>query len=205
MKTASRVALVVLAAAAVVLFLRTCGADKKLAQAEAKYEAYRAIAQADHEIKMRTIEAANAKILEQDRKISALEGDVVKADEQLLSVNESLNKLQEIEPTIKDKDALITNLRGQVSRLTEMFNLSQNIVETQREIIADWKLKCEAQVEISEAWKAQYEGEHGLRVQAEGLFKIAEQRLRVNKRWAKVATVAAGVAAGVVAFELIKK
>jgi hypothetical protein len=51
----------------------------------------------------------------------------------------------------------------------------------------------------------QYDKEHALRLSAEGLFKIAEHELKVNKFWGKVKTIAIVTVAGSLAYSILKK
>jgi len=85
------------------------------------------------------------------------------------------------------RDALIVEQQGQITTLT-----AQGLVKDQR---------FTAQVAISDEWKSQYEREHTLRVQAEGLFKLSEHSRKLNKNIKNIALAVAGAS---VAYGLLK-
>jgi serine phosphatase RsbU (regulator of sigma subunit) len=197
-----------LAGIAVFAFLfyvaRGCRLREDYRELKDQYETYRSIAKADNEMKMKTIAEANRVILAKDAEISRLSGEVVLNQDALHETQEDLRVLQALEPTIKDKDELITNLRGQVSRLTEMFNLSQNTVSNQLDIIKAWELKYNAQVEVSESWKSMYESEVTLRKLAEGLVSNLEVDVRKYRAMGRVKTVMVVALGGYLAYSIGK-
>ncbi|MBV6343484.1 hypothetical protein, partial [Candidatus Magnetobacterium casense] len=99
---------------------------------------------------------------------------------------------------------LVVNLRQQIDTLKGMFSLATATIADKDKEIALWEKKFAAQVEISEEWKANYNREHVLRLQAEGLFKMAEHKLNVSRSWGKVKSIATVAAAGVAAYALLK-
>jgi len=184
---------------------RSCSLGAKYEAMKDQYEAYRLIAKADNEMKMRAIEEANRVILARDAEIRRFLAEVAENDKVLSETQQSLHNLQQLEPTIQDKDELILNLRGQIFKLTEMFTLSQNTVASQRAIISNWEEKYNAQVKISEAWKAQYENELHLRVAAEGLITTLEGKVKVARLKGRAWTIVAIAAGGYVGYRLIER
>jgi chromosome segregation ATPase len=186
------------------LALKSCQLDRKLRDMKLKYEAYRALAQAEYELSQEHIGELNAEIVARDKNISKLESSVAEKQALLHAVSAELAELQATEPpTTPDIEELpiVINLRGQVANLTRMFSLATDTINDKDMIIAEWKGKFAAQVTISEEWKNQYDNERALRVQSEEMFKTCERRLKLNKIVSKTALVAV---AGAVVYGLVK-
>ena len=186
--------------------LRSCAADTKLREAKLRYEGYRAIAMADHEMSMRRIAALTSEVGNLTNEIELIETQLVKKTLQLEAVSSQLDELQNAEPVQPELESepLVISLRAQVAKVTEMFHLSQGIVESQRGEIILWERKYEAQVSISNEWKGAYEREHSLRIQAEDLFNLCERRVKMNGFWGTVRGVAVGAATVLVVGALVK-
>ena len=180
---------------------RSCNSDRELAKAKADYaEQVRAL-EADNAIKRDTILAAEKVITQQDANIAGYVGQIQTYRVEVSALRAELSTLQDAEPpTTPEVESLpiVINLRAQVTRLTQMFSLSEAARAEQDKVIASWREKYEAQVTISIAWKAQAENERTLRVQAESLFTKYEHARKSNKFWRTTAYIAGAVALGAI-------
>jgi hypothetical protein len=195
------VALVLLA----VSQFRACKLDKKYRDMKAAYETERRIAEADHALSMGRIDELTNAIGQMDEAIVQKDIEITQKAEQIKVLSRDLAYLIANEPpTTPDIESMpiVINLRGQLSKLTEMYSLCEQAVTLQSEEIDVLKGKCIALGAIGEEWRVQYDKEHALRLSAEGLFKLGEHRVGLNKTIAKVAV---GVAAIVVVGSLLKK
>jgi uncharacterized coiled-coil protein SlyX len=88
-----------------------------------------------------------------------------------------------LQALIRNFDLTIGTQEKTISDLLGTIELKDSIIAEKDGQLANWKAKHEAQVIISETWKAGYEREYALRLQAEGLFKIAEHGRKAGKFW----------------------
>lgn len=191
---------VVIAAVLVCLYYadRAFQSGAKLDAAKKDYAELKKAMDADHEIQQGIIEGAEARIDEQNVTISGLRADVAVKQAEL----DRLAALvaQPVPPSTPDVEALPTviALRGQVSTLTKMVTEARGIIAGKDKVIAAWTAKFDAQVEISAAWKRQYENERAVRIAAEEMFKLSERRRGAYSLATKAALVlgAAGVLYG---------
>jgi len=186
------------------LWDRACRADARLAKAEAEYAEARRIAEADHELGQRRIEELTKAIGHRDEKIGELDG-VIAADVARIRVLEGeLRDIQDAEPpTTPEIEAMpiVINLRAQVKKLAEGFNLARETITLQSREIDELKGKCLDLEAISAEWKAAYDREHALRLAAEDLFTLSQRRVGLSKTVAKVAL---GVAGAGIIYGLLK-
>lgn len=190
----------------IALALKDCGLSEKYRNLRLQYEGYRAIAEADHEMKMKIISEAERLIAERDIRIAELEHSSAQYVEKIQSLTAKLTDLQNAEPEYPELEShpLVINLRLQIAVITDMFDLSQRTVQYKEEIIQAWEVKYNAQVTISESWASQYESEHKLRLMSEGLVTTLERdyrRVRLSGKIKNVAIVAVG---GYLAYRLAK-
>jgi len=185
--------------------LRSCKLDKKYRDLKAAYETDRNIAEADKELSVAHIEELNNAIGQMTNEVVRLSEEVLSKRKRISELSNQLDELISNEPVQPELESqpLVISLRKQVSKLTEMYSLSQETITLQTEEIAVLGGKFDAQVLISSEWQSMYDKEHALRVNCEGLLKVSERR--VSSPWKTVRTVAYGVAAGFVAGALISK
>lgn len=186
---------------------RSCRSDSKLRKQLLKYEELKAQSEADHKLSLDRIDQLTKDIGHMTNEIVQLETDVAAKQKKITLLSDQLAAIVGQEPpTTPDIEAMpiVINLRAQVATLTEMFTLANGTIIDKDAIIARWERKYEAQVQISTEWKASYDREHILRVQAEDLFKACEHSKKVNKLWGNVKAVAMGIAAGVVVSAVTK-
>jgi len=186
---------------------RSCKLDSKYRELKLQYAGYRAIAEADHELTMKRIALLSGEIVMRDKSIAEREEIILVKNQRIAEVSAQLAELQNAEPVSPELEShpLVVNLRGQISQLTEMFTLSQNVVATQRQEIEELGGKCIALESIGDEWEQAYEREHALRVQAEEVFKVCEKRLRMNKGWGTAKTVLIVAAGAYIAGNAIRK
>jgi hypothetical protein len=177
-----------------------------LADIEKKYEAYRAISTADHEIQQGIIDKKKAEIAERDKVIVSLNEDIKKTEAARQYLSNRLDELQNAEPSYPEleKHPLVLNLREQIKTLENMYSLAIETIDKQSLVIDAWTVKYNLQVGISAAWEKQYNDEKTLRLMSEGLsdkWKLAAQRAAKNNKLYKVLAIAGGAIAG---YALIK-
>ena len=198
----------VFALVAIVSFLRSCGLSEKYREQKLAYTELRAVTDADHAVQLLFIAERDKIITTQNEKIEGFVGQVTTYQRQLSVLHSQLEELQNTEPpTTPEIESLpiVINLRGQVSRLTEMFTLANSIIAEKDKIIKAWEVKFAAQVDISESWKKQYEDEHTLRLACEGMNKTLESKVRTIAFRGKIWTAAALVAGGYAGYRLLTK
>ena len=191
---------------------RSCGGAAALREAKAAYaalaektdaantESRERIAALTKEVGQmtNTISQQDAEILARDATITRQKAQIALNVGQVAALRTEVQPVLDANPKVAElvasldagillRDALIVEQQGQITTLT-----AQGIVKDQR---------FTAQVAISDEWKANYERENILRVQAEGLFKISERRVGMNKMITKVAL---GVAGAGILYGLLK-
>jgi len=178
----------------IVFAARSCAS---LSKAKADYAEYRRTVETENELMSNRVDGLNAAIAQKDEAIGQLERKVTQYVEKNSTLRAELTALQNAEPVQPEleKEPLVISLRSQVSKLTEMFTLATDTITTQSQEIDLLRGKAALLEEVAGEWKGAYERERQLRVQAEGLFKIYEHRLKMNRFWKTTAVVATGVAA----------
>jgi len=186
---------------------RACLSSARLERAKADYAELKRIAAADKEISDGVIGHMTEIIGQKDEEIAGLKAAKAQTAAKLATVSGELAELRANEPSQPELEGepLVVNLRAQIAKLTEAFDLSQNTVAIQAQEIEAWKVKFDAAMTIGKEWKAQYDREHILRLASEGLFKISEHRLKVNGLWGKAKTaIIVGAAAYIAVREVAK-
>ena len=205
-KTIITIAVIACLVISMLFVARSCKLDSKYRELKLQYAGYRAIAEADHELMMKRIALLSGELVMRDKAIAGLEEIILVKNQRIVEVSARLAELQNAEPVSPELEShpLVVNLRGQISQLTEMFTLSQNVVSTQRQEIEELGGKCIALESIGDEWKQAYEREHTLRVQAEEVLKVCEQRLRMKKGWGTAKTVLIVAAGAYIGSRLLK-
>jgi uncharacterized coiled-coil protein SlyX len=191
------------------MVVRDCKISKQISELsdiEKKYEAYRAIATADHEIQLGIIAKANETIAIKDGEIDSLNTVIQAKETENAHLSNQLDDLQNTEPSYPDMEThpLVINLRAQIKTLESMYSLARETISQKDLVIDAWTTKYNLQVQISESWKKQYTDENTLRIMSEGLtegWKLAAKRADRNNKLYKVLAIACGAIAG---YELIK-
>lgn len=190
------------------LWDRACGLSDKYKLARDDYNELRAATDADHALAVGHIAELNNAIVSADATIVNLEKVITQKNKDITLLSARLAEIVGQEPpTTPEIEAMpiVVSLRAQVGTLTRMYSISVDIINEKDRVIDLWSKKFDAQVTISETFKQMYDKEHALRLASEGLFKIAEHKLKMSNAWSTVKTVAIGAAAIVVASTFIKK
>jgi hypothetical protein len=178
----------------------------KYRQAKLEYVGYRAIAEADKELSLahigqltNAIGQANETIVQKERVISEKSVLISRLSNQL----DDLISNEPVQPELESQP-LVISLRKQVSKLTDMFNLSQETVTLQSQEIDALGGKCAALESIGAEWKQMYDKEHKLRLLSEGLVTSLEHRVKAQGLLGTAKAVAIGVTAGCLVYSLLK-
>jgi chromosome segregation ATPase len=180
-------------------WFRSCAVDARIRKAKLAYQELRAITEAESKMMSTRLDELNKAIGHRDEAIGKLESEVAAKNLEISAAKTELAELQAAEPpTTPEIEALpiVINLRGQVAKLTDMFNLSQNTITIQSLEIDELWGKTKLLEDVVAEWKGGYEREHALRIQAENMFKICERGRRLQKFWKTTAIVATGAVTG---------
>jgi len=184
--------------------LRACKLTDRLSVLEGQHQALTATASAlgkanvklEAEVKRINVEKV-AIIADRDKTIAAKQGQVVTG-------NKKLSDLEAEYATLgQDKDAKILNLQAQVETLKGNITFKDSIIADKDAIIAAWTVKFNAQVKLTDSWKARYEAEARL-------HEISRQELGIMARKLSAArftgTLKSGLCitlAGIIGYRLI--
>lgn len=198
--------IVALIAASLFLLTRNCGLTDKYKLARHDYEELKKITEADKQLSLAHIEQLNNAIAQANNVIVQKEAEITQKAEQIKVLSRDLADLIASEPSQPELESqpLVINLRGQVSKLTELYSLSQQTVTLQTEEIDVLKGKCIALGAIGDEWRVQYEKEHALRLLSEGLVGSLEKRVKAQGLLGKVKSAVIVGAAGYVAYSILK-
>jgi len=160
-----------------------------------RYQEAAAIAEADAKLKDALIAKQNTIIGQKDKEIA----------EKIKIIGQKTN-------AIGQKDKELDKIRGTWPKLSadcraklleldntwaQKFSLSEAIIAEKDKVISAWAVKFNAQVVISESWKAKYDAECRLLQLATQGWKVAERKLR----WTRVmSTVKSGLIVGTLGY-----
>jgi len=129
-------------------------------------------------------------IRQKDGEIEKYQAGIAEREKNLTEGKKKIASLEKERENLKDKDEIIANLETQVRQWAEQFSTCQDIIAEKDKIIFSLTGKYEAQVKISAEYKANWEGEHTLRVMAEKQLRLAERHLIEARFWSNVKTAA---------------
>jgi hypothetical protein len=98
----------------------------------------------------------------------------------------------------------VANLKAQIAAWSSKFTLAQAVIAEKDKIISAWAAKFNAQVVISESWKAKYDAECRLLRLAEQGWKASESKLRWTRVMGNIKSGAVIAAAGYIIFNAIQ-
>lgn len=157
----------------------------------------------------------NLQIAEMNKIVGQKDKEIVRLNESIsiiytdignrdMDIADLLVKLREAEAN-NDLPAQVANLKEQVRIWSEKFTLAESVIAEKDNIIASWAAKYDAQVTISETWKAQYESEVHLRTLAEEGWNVTARKLRKASIGNNLKTIVIYAGAVIVGLEVIKK
>jgi len=114
-----------------------------------------------------------------------------------------VQKLHELEMA-GDLPAQVANLRAQIAAWSSKFTLAQAVIAEKDKVISAWAAKFNAQVVISESWKAKYDAECRIRHLAEQGWKASESKLRWTRVMGNIKSGVVLAALGYIGFRAIK-
>jgi hypothetical protein len=202
------IVIAILVVAALFLVSRQCGLTEKYKLARHDYNELVAITDADKKMSDAHIAELTKAIGRADEVIGQKETEIAVKNAKITALSNRLDELVNAEPpTTPEVEAMpiVVNLRGQISKLTELFSLSQQAASLQAEEIDALKGKCVDLVSIVNHLTVQYDKEHALRLSAEKLVTSLEKRVKSQGLLGKVKTIAIVTVAGSLAYSILKK
>ncbi|MCX6825744.1 MAG: hypothetical protein NTV06_00550 [candidate division Zixibacteria bacterium] len=134
-------------------------------------------------------------------------------------IAEKIETIGRMTNDIGRKDKELDKIRGTWSKLsadcqarlheldvtwTQKFSLSEAIIAEKDKVISAWAAKFDAQIIISESWKAKYNSELHLRTISEQGWKLANRKLKIQGIIGDIKTGAIITTAGYIIFNAIK-
>ena len=147
-----------------------------------------------------TVGQRDKEIAEKVETIGHMTNAIGRKDANLEALGQKLKQLE----ISGDLPAQVANLKEQVKAWSDKFSLAQTVIAEKDAIIADWTIKYDAQVTISESWKQKYEGETRLRTLAEKGWKVAERKLKWTRIVGNLKTGLILAAVAAVGYEELK-
>jgi len=198
--------IVALVVASLFLLTRNCGLATAYKDMRNSYNELKLITDADKKLSLAHIEQLNNAIVSADETIVQLQGVIRAKSVQVSGLSRELADLRAAEPSQPELESqpLVISLRNQISKLTNMYSLSQQVITTQTAISDELRSKFDAQVTISETWKSMYDKEHALRLMSEGLVSNLEHKVKSQGLLGKVKSAVIVGAAGYVAYSILK-
>jgi uncharacterized protein (DUF3084 family) len=162
--------------------------------------------QADSELKkaLEYIKAQDLRIAAQNEIITAKDKEIAEKYGNIDSLNGQLSKLEQEFAALTEAPAKIANLQSQVNGLKAKCLQFESIIADKDAQLGGWMIKFEAQAGISETWKARYEAEYQLRLDADDMLKIQEKRVKSLSFGTNIKTIAIIAVSGYLAYDLIR-
>ena len=189
----------------IIIGYKACNLYDELSVQKGKYEAYRAVAKADYNKALAIIADQGKVIAEKDKEIAVHKQAVFTKNEQIASKNKNIASLEAAYSGLSNDLLKIDNLQQQVAEWKGQFSLAQGVIAEQEQIIASWEVKFNAQVKISDEYKAALDKQIEVNKLCDGMVGRLEGKLRRTSFLAKAGTVAAIVAGGYIGYTLVKK
>ena len=137
-------------------------------------------------------------------KIEYLEKEVAKKGIEDVEIERKIERLEDEEVVLVDKDEIIVNLRFQIREWTERFTLAAGIIEDQKQIIFSLREKYDIQVGITNAWISKFNAERALRLSAENVIKESTKEIRRLRAKAKLKTGSIAVVGAILLYAVLK-
>ena len=137
-------------------------------------------------------------------KIEYLEKEVEKKGLEDVEREREIERLEDEEVVLVDKDMIIINLRFQIREWTERFTLAAGIIEDQKQIIFSLREKYDIQVGITNAWISKFNTEKALRLSAENVIKESTKEIRRLRAKAKLKTGGITIVGAILLYAVLK-
>ena len=142
----------------------------------------------------------NTIIAEKNAAIGHLTNAIGRKDSDLTQLVQKMHRLE----VNGDLPAQVANLKAQIAAWSSKFTLAQAVIAEKDKVISAWAAKFNAQVVISESWKAKYDAECRIRHLAEQGWKASESKLRWTRVMGNIKSGAVIAAAGYIIFNAIQ-
>ena len=142
-----------------------------------KYEAYRQITIANEEISAKYIKEQLAKIDELNGAIDSANTHLATLEQSQINAGNTIVKLNESLTTAKTDAEKVPILTALVQEWIGKFNLAQATIAEKDKIIFSLTEKYQAQLQISERYKADWTAETSLRTLAETRLNLLDKRV----------------------------
>jgi chromosome segregation ATPase len=189
---------------AFIAFSRACKLDDAYSRLEGRYQEALRIARIDAEI-------LNQTIAEKEKAIAVLDKKLVTSSQVITDLNTGIGKKsQELEAldaklaTAQSDSERVPVLTAQVKAWAEKFNLAEQSIAEKDKQIAAWESKFNAQVEISAAWKQQFENEARLHGLSRDELSALKSKLRATRLMGTVKSGLVLAAVGYIGYQAIK-
>lgn len=189
----------------IIIGYKACNLYDELSVQKGKYEAYRTVAKADYGKALAVIADQGKVIAEKDKEIAVQKEAVFKKGEQIAAMNKTLSALEKEYAGLSNDLLKIDNLEKQVAGWKGQFSLAQGVISDQEKIIAAWEVKFNAQVKISDEYRAALDKQVALNDVAQDLIKGLESKARAARFKANLTTVAAVAVGGYALYRTLKK
>jgi len=183
---------------------RACRLTTKIGHLEGQIEEISAISETDRKAAEKTIAEQTKIIGDMTKKIEVANTEVFKKNEQIKSVNMTLEELDKQYKTLTDCPLQRDNLTKQVTAWKDKFSLAKGIIEDKDGIIFSLTDKYEAQIKITAAVQVQLDNCTTMQTLLEKEVTALKWELRKSRLVGSVKTGIVLAAAGYVIYGLVK-
>ena len=171
-----RVVAVSLVILIIIVLPRSCGLTEKYLKLKGEHDALLVERDSLKKEKADVIAASEADKEARDAEIALAQAEIAKKNAALKDKDKRIATLEGEFANLPDDAARIANLQAQVAAWKEKFSIAEGIIADKDKIIFDLTAKYEAEVKISDAYKALY-------INADSLYNI---QVDMNKELEKV-------------------
>lgn len=193
---------------ALVFLVRSCRLNDRYSGLKGEYRAYRAISIEDGKLLAERIGAKTAEIEALTRKIADIIAQAGRPSEAEIEKDKTIAVLRKQVATLESQGDLagaLTASKAECAEWSKKFTLAEERHKSEMfNLNATWQAKYDAQVGISEAWKAQCEREGQLRLLAEGMNGVLERKVKIMQFTGTVKSTIVIAAIAYLGFQAIK-
>ena len=186
----------------IILSARACKITDKYSRLVGQYTEMKRVYAADAILKDTLIAA-------KEQAIKDLSNQLLKSEEAIGHMTTAIGQRDRELDSIRNTWAnLSVECQGKLHELDDTwgakYTLLEGVVQEKDKQISAWAGKYDAQVSISEAWKAKFEGERTLRLAGETLLSTLEGKYRMVKLTSSVKSIVVVAAAGFIGYTFIR-